>query len=141
MELQDYPGKIANAIGGFFTSLGTTLLDGIKELFLPREGFFDDYFEDMGTYFDEHFGFLSSVLSIFTDLLQAIYDSEATPEGFVFPELKYMEYTLIEEQTINLEDFVSDIPNFQTYMYMVTNVILVGSTFSLGYMKLRQVLR
>lgn len=81
-SIANLPGKIADAISGFFTDLKDGLLEGLKILFIPEE----NPFEGTISLVHEKFGFVFQIVDI-ADFLLTYNFNEAPPDlSFNFPE-------------------------------------------------------
>jgi len=66
-QIFDLPGKIADAIGGFFKNLFDWLMDGLKYLFIPSENW--DPFGPIKNFFQEKFVFITQI----SDVVNTVY--------------------------------------------------------------------
>lgn len=122
--------------------LGNFILDGLKSLFIPRDGYFKELFDDLNTFFSEVFGFLyfpiEHALSWFNRLLNL---PEVAP-SIAIPELAYEGEVLIPAQTYTF-DFLQDEP-FSTvhdYYLMAIDAAMIMSFVHLLQRKYEEVMR
>lgn len=122
--------------------LGNFILDGLKSLFIPRDGYFKELFDDLNSFFSEVFGFLyfpiEHALSWFNRLLNL---PEVAP-SIAIPELAYEGEVLIPAQTYTF-DFLQDEP-FSTvhgYYLMAIDAAMIMSFVHLLQRKYEEVMR
>lgn len=96
---------IGDRIGQFFTDIWNNISDSISSitnaasdwwqsvkdffhsLFVPEDGFFDNYKQNWENWAKEHFGLFFDVELIFEDLL-SIFDGDYDEYGIIIPEIK-----------------------------------------------------
>ena len=66
-KLKNLPGQIING-----------LLDGLKNLFVPSDGYFSDWFDDISTFFNNKLGFLVYPFTFIVDILNRYLDLNDT---------------------------------------------------------------
>lgn len=100
------------------------IIDGIKSLFVPADGFFDTYFTDLKTFFADRFGVLYDLPSALIEILQALVDYEPSTENYSihFPEVKTpsigADGKLVWHTIINEQDYVFDFLNTYPFTYL-----------------------
>ena len=87
---------LGDKIGGFFTNLLNGILDGLKSLFIPGDGFFKTWFSDFKTFIEDKLGFLSTPFTIFIDFIES-----------------YSNLSSSNDIVINIPDIT--VPNFEDY--------------------------
>lgn len=93
------PSKIAEAIGGFFTSLGETLLNGLEYLFVPS----DNLFEDLINLLHEKFEFVFQILEIGDFIIDYDFDDSPPDASVDFSGKKGLNWGSGKIQFINWE--------------------------------------
>lgn len=93
------PAKIADAIGGFFTSLGETLLNGLEYLFVPS----DNLFEDLINLLHEKFEFVFQILEIGDFIIDYDFDDSPPDASVDFSGKKGLNWGSGKIQFINWE--------------------------------------
>lgn len=87
---------LPNKIKAFFTSLGDRisgffddLFTKIKGLFIPSDGFFNTYFNDLKTFFAERFGFIYDLPAAVVTILNKLINYTPAESGYHihFPEV------------------------------------------------------
>lgn len=129
--------KISDFFAGFFDGI----INALKSVFVPEDGYFQDFFERLNDFFSDKLGALYTPIDLFIRLLQAIQNASAGNAGIPFPGLKWQDTYLIEPQTVNLQSIADDFDGLQDKIYFVTDIIMVGAVIWLLQTKLREVLK
>ncbi|MBQ7118230.1 MAG: hypothetical protein IJN88_08475, partial [Clostridia bacterium] len=125
----------------FFFTLGDRiklffekLVEDIKGLFIPSDGFFDTYQQEFQTYFRERFGILYEIPELVISLLQKFvtFNPKEDDYSITFPEVKlpvlengeWREEKLIEAQEFSF-DFINEAPFSLLYDAYVAFIWLV----------------
>lgn len=87
---------LGDKIGNFFTNLLNGILDGLKSLFIPGDGFFKTWFSDFKTFIEDKLGFLATPFTIFIDFIES-----------------YSNLSSSNDIVINIPDI--SVPNFEDY--------------------------
>ena len=115
-------------------TLGNFILDGLKSLFIPSEGYFKELFDDLNEFFSDVFGFLyfpiEHVISWFNRLL-TLPENEPS---IAIPELAYEDTVLIEAQTYTF-DFLDDEPFSTVHDYYL---LAMDAAMIMGFVHLLQ---
>lgn len=124
--------SIGDQITNALTTLGNFLIDGLKQLFIPSDGFFESVANDLSTFFSDRLGLLLypfDFLASLGDRLAGLQTSEPT---CTIPEIAYTDsddnkYVLIEGQTLNVYDLVGRndliVGMHQTYLTVMDGII------------------
>ena len=112
-SIANLPGKIADAISGFFTDLKDGLLEGLKYLFIPS----DNLFLDLIDLVKSKFNFIFQIIEI-TDVLLNDY-SETPPDFNISFDTKWG----------NFDAQLIDLSVFETYRNFVRGIILATSWY------------
>ena len=128
------------------------LLDGIRSLFVPSVGFFEDFTDDMNVVLEERFGvlfqigdFLDNVLSAVKDLVESSGSSDFT---FTLPAMSFTflgyNISLWDDITIEFTEVLSDMSWFSllysAYGFTV-QIFLIAILFSYGDKLFKEVFR
>lgn len=147
------PANIAAAIKGFFdmvvnaiVQLGQTILDGLKSLFIPSDGYFGEVAADMQTWLEDHLGLLVYPFTLVADLASRVAAVQGGEPTAHIPEIAYTDdgekYVLIEEQEVNLYDQVGRNETFielhQLYL-MAMDAAIAGALAFLAWRKFDQI--
>lgn len=133
-------GNILNVLEG----LCTGILEGLVSLFVPDEGYFEDFFDRLNSFFADKLGMLYTPIDMFIQFLNAVNssaDSESGSAVIIFPELKWQEYIIVEKHVIDLQSIAGQLGGLQDAIYFGTDVVMVGSVLLLLQNKLREVLK
>lgn len=130
-KLTDIPGLVfdkfksilnglSSKISEIFSKLAeipSLIIDGIKSLFIPSEGFFDAYFEDLDIYFSQKLGMLLEIPSFVIDIFEQLIEYSPNEEYSIsIPKIEsfYIDgngdqvyYTIIESQIYKF-DFLNE---------------------------------
>lgn len=139
-QLQQEQNNTTNSIFSSISDFFGSFFDNLIGIFVPEEGYFEEFFERLNTFFSDKLGMLYAPIDIFIEVLTAISEGGGSA-GITFPQVKWREYVLIEEQTINLQSIADELGELQEYIYLGTDVIMVGSVINLLQNKLREVLK
>ena len=147
------PQNIANAGKGFFdmvvnaiVQLGQTILDGLKSLFIPSDGYFEGVASDMQAWLEDHLGLLVYPFTLVADLASRIAAVQGGEPTAHIPEIAYTndgeKYVLIEEQEVNLYEQVGRNETFlelhQLYL-MAMDAAIGGALAFLAWKKFDQI--
>lgn len=151
--ITNLPENIANAVKGFFdmvvnaiVQLGQTILDGLKSLFIPSDGYFEGVAADMQAWLEDHLGLLVYPFTLVADLASRIAAVEGGEPTAHIPEIAYTDggdkYVLIAEQEVNLYDQVGRNETFielhQLYL-MAMDAAIGGTLAFLAWKKFDQI--
>lgn len=144
------PSNIAGALSGLFqqvvsavtsigdqitnalTTLGNFLIDGLKQLFIPSDGYFESVANDLSSFFSDRLGLLLYPFDFLVSLGDRIAGLETSEPTCTIPEIAYTDsddnkYVLIEGQTLNVYDLVGRndiiIGMHQTYLTVMDGII------------------
>lgn len=96
---------LGDKIGGFFTNLLNGILDGLKSLFIPEDGFFKTWFSDFKTFIEDKLGFLSTPFTIFIDFIESYSDLSSSNDIVInIPDItvpNFEDYKIISATTFN----------------------------------------
>lgn len=151
--ITNLPENIANAVKGFFdmvvnaiVQLGQTIIDGLKFLFIPSDGYFEGVASDMQAWFEDHLGLLVYPFTLVADLASRIAAVEGGEPTAHIPEIAYTDggdkYVLIAEQEVNLYEQVGRNETFielhQLYL-MAMDAAIGGALAFLAWKKFDQI--
>lgn len=139
-DLQEDQNETTNNIFSSISDFFGSFFDNLIGIFVPEDGYFEDFFARLNRFFSEKLGMLYSPIELFINLLTGIQSASAVDAGIPFPGLKWEDMYIIEPQTISLSEIVADFPELQRKIYFVTNVIMVGSILMLLQNKLKEIL-
>lgn len=134
----DLPAKI----GAAFQAVGQFIIDGIKGLFLPSDGFFDEYWKQLNDFFSDRFGLLYFPIELTVDMVNRILKISQTDPYIQIPELAWDGHVFIPAQRYEF-DFL-DNPQFKQihdYYLMAMDVAMIGALVALLWRKFEEVLK
>lgn len=124
--------SIGDQITNALTSLGNFIIDGLKDLFIPSDGYFESVANDLSTFFSDRLGLLLYPFDFLVSLGDRIAGLQTSEPTCTIPEIAYTdsddnEYVLIEGQTLNVYDLVGRndiiIGMHQTYLTVMDGII------------------
>lgn len=128
--------KISDFFAGFFNGI----INALKSVFVPEDGYFQDFFTRLNDFFSEKLGMLYAPIGFFVNILTAIGNADAFDAGIPFPGVRWGDTWLIEPQSISLSVYTDEFPELQEKLYFVTDLIMIGAVLYLVQNKLREVL-
>lgn len=140
-EQNETSKNIFDKISDFFGSFFENIINAFKSLFVPEQGYFEDFFKRLNDFFSEKLGMLYAPIDFFIRFLQGIGNASVVDAGISFPGVEWNNVWIIEPQVISLKAFADDFPQLQEKIYFVTDVMMVGAVLMLLQNKLREVLR
>lgn len=132
---------ILGKITDFFSSFFENIINALKSLFIPEDGYFSDFFTRLNDFFSEKLGFLYEPIELFLDFLNAIQNASvgASP-GLTFPEIKWEDDVIVPETHADFSIVNEAIPELQDKIYFVTDIIMVGAVLILLEKKIDEVM-
>lgn len=118
-----------NSIGKWFQNLLTGILDGLKSLFIPDDGYFTSYFDELYTFFTEKLGVLLFPIDLFLDLLDRFINLEDNSSGLIhIPSISLGNFgELISERDFYINEYWDDEPYHTLYnVYLVFVHAFIG---------------
>ena len=132
--------NIFDKISDFFSGFFTGIINALKSVFIPEDGYFQDFFARLNDFFSQKLGMLYAPIGFFVDIMTAIGNADSVDPGIPFPGIKWNDTYLIEPQTISLSAYAKEFPELQEKLYFVTDLIMIGAVLYLVQNKLREVL-
>lgn len=130
---QDTNDKVTSFFGSFF--------DNLIGVFVPESGFFSQWFSDLNTFMGQKLGFLWSPFDFIISFLNGVYSSSGSSAQLVFPELAWIDGTVIIPRTVFSFDNIGgqSFQDLRDMIYFSTDVILLGAVVSQFYQKIKLV--
>lgn len=113
-----------NNIWNFLQSLIDALIDMLLSLFVPSEGFFEDWFSSLNDFFADTLGFLYKPFEVLFSLLNAMLNYQLTEFQLYFPGIYWQEYELCPPMYVDI-DMSEEIPKLSFYMHLGTNLVMI----------------
>lgn len=110
----------------FGKKLVDLIINGLKSLFVPEEGFFDEYFNSIRDWFSDRLGFLFAPFDFIIELLNRISNINFSEPIINIPDIKapFTDTNLINKQAYNLNDL-----NNNEVFNNIHNIYLAGVDF------------
>lgn len=137
-KIVDWLGKIVDGI----TGLASSLLDGIKGLFVPSEGFFSSSVGDLKTNFEGKMGLITYPILVLYNFFDRVTTLDEQQPVFTWTNITWMDHVLIPAGQLDFNEFLNDIPALKTAhdVYLqVVNAILIFGFLDLCYKKYRSI--
>lgn len=128
--------KISDFFAGFFNGI----INALKSVFVPEDGYFQDFFTRLNDFFSEKLGMLYAPIGFFVDIMTAIGNVDLVEMGIPFPDVKWGDTYLVRGQTVSLSSYADEFPELQEKLYFVTDLIMIGAVLYLIQNKLKEVL-
>ena len=137
---------IGNQISSAIEALGNFLIEGLKSLFIPSEGYFEGKAIEMRTWLEEHLGLLVYPFTLVADLADRVAGLQNGEPIVHVPEIAYIQdtekYVLIAEQDVNIYDQVNRKQIFldiHKYYLMAMDAAIAVALVVLAWMKFDQI--
>ncbi len=92
--------------------LGENILEGLKSLFIPGDGYFELYFDEFDTWAKARFGFLYTLGDMLSDLVDILKGLMTDDYSFTLPAARFnlngTQYTLWEEYTFDMKSLINN---------------------------------
>ncbi len=127
----------------FGKKLVELILDGLKGLFVPEDGFFDTYFSDLKNWFSDRLGFLWTPFDIIIDILNKILNINFSDPIFHIPEINepFTGSKLISEYDYNLNDLLDNevFKNIHNIYFIGVDAVIIFVLINLARRKIEEV--
>ena len=127
----------------FGKKLVELILDGLKSLFVPEDGFFDTYFSDLKNWFSDRLGFLWTPFDIIIEILNKILNINFSEPIFHIPEINepFSGSKLISEYDYNLNSLLdNDVFNNIHNIYLFgVDAVIIFALINLARKKIEEV--
>lgn len=140
-EQKETTKNIFEAIADFFGGFFDGIINAVKGLFIPEDGYFSDFFERLNDFFSEKLGVLYAPIDMFIDILTGVANAGTGDSGIPFPGIKVGEYVILAPQTVSISSILGDFPGLQEKVYFATDILMIGAVLWLLQGKLREVLK
>lgn len=119
------------------------LLNGLKSLFVPEDGFFDTYFSDLKGWFSDRLGFLWTPFDIIIEILNKILNINFSEPTFHIPEINepFSGTKLISEYDYNLNDLLNNetFNNIHNIYLIGVDAVIIFALINLARKKIEEV--
>lgn len=128
--------ELGDRISGYFTDLYNDLIEGLKSLFIPADGYFDAYMQKTKDWAAERFGFLYTAGDLMVSMVNDLKGLLRDEYTFVLPAARFtlngQTYTLWDEYTVPMGEYLQN--NYMKFAYG-TYKTLLGSVFAFALFK------
>lgn len=127
----------------FGKKLVELILDGLKGLFVPEDGFFDTYFSDLKNWFSDRLGFLWTPFDIIIEILNKILNINFSEPIFHIPEINepFSGSKLISEYDYNLNSLLDNdiFKNIHDIYFIGVDAVIIFALIDLARRKIEEV--
>lgn len=127
----------------FGKKLVELILDGLKGLFVPEDGFFDTYFSDLKDWFSDRLGFLWTPFDIIIEILNKILNINFSEPIFHIPEINepFSGSKLISEYDYNLNSLLDNdiFKNIHDIYFIGVDAVIIFALINLARRKIEEV--
>lgn len=125
-----------DAIQQWFSDLGNDILEGLKKLFIPEEGYFDNYSEEFKTWADNHLGFIYSTVDVVSESVDVLLNMCLEHNGeFSLPEAEFTlngtRYVLWDEYVIDMDDVFEVYPALEVIYKTYLTIVAAAFVFAI----------
>lgn len=141
-ESNEIQKNIFDKIADFFAHFFENIINAVKSLFIPEDGYFEDFFSRLNDFFSEKLGVLYAPIDIFVDIFTGIMNQKDNGISLYFPGVSWDGVYIIQPFRGSILDIGNgaDIPNLREAVQFVTSIIMIGSVLGLLQRKLKEVL-
>ncbi len=130
-RISGFFSNLAESIGSFFSSLGdriqgffvdlyNDIVDGLKKLFIPSDGYFESKKTELETFCTEHFGALYQAPTVLVDFIRKFTTISPQEPAITLPAIEFnfqgKHYQLTEAYTYSFS-WVNDSSHMLYYLY------------------------
>lgn len=127
----------------FGKKLVELILDGLKGLFVPEDGFFDTYFSDLKNWFSDRLGFLWTPFDIIIEILNKILNINFSEPIFHIPEINepFSGSKLISKYDYNLNSLLDNdiFKNIHDIYFIGVDAVIIFALINLARRKIEEV--
>lgn len=142
-EQNDISKGIFDKIADFFASFFSNLMDSIKGLFIPEDGYFSDFFTRLNDFFSDKLGILYTPIDVLVRILTNLKDAQRGSYSLDFPGLKWGDTYIIPKQSFMWSSVYLNNKEFQDLgkqMRLVIDFVMIISVLNLLHKKLKEIL-
>lgn len=119
-DLKQWFQDLGDRIQGFFVDLYNDIVDGLKKLFIPSDGYFESKKTELETFCTEHFGALYQAPTILVDFIRKFTTISPQEPAITLPAIEFnfqgKHYQLTEAYTYSFS-WVNDSSHMLYYLY------------------------
>lgn len=132
---------ILNQITSFFGSFFENIINALKSLFIPEDGYFTTWFTRLNTLLSAKLGMLYAPFDLVISVLTALSSASTSEAGIPFPELAWDGQVIIPAQTFYFSSLGSSFNDLRDAVYFGTDVVLLFAFLVLLQRKINLVMR
>lgn len=119
-DLKQWFQDLGDRIQGFFVDLYNDIVDGLKKLFIPSDGYFESKKTELETFCTEHFGALYQAPTVLVDFIRKFTTISPQEPAITLPAIEFnfqgKHYQLTEAYTYSFS-WVNDSSHMLYYLY------------------------
>lgn len=127
----------------FGKKLVELILDGLKSLFVPEDGFFQNYFDEIQQWFSDRLGFLWTPFDIIIEVLERILNISFDEPIIKIPDIAepFTGQKLISQQEYNLNGLLENeiLKNVHDIYFVCVDALIVFGLVNLTKKKIEEV--
>lgn len=131
---------VLNDIWNFLQSLIDALINMLLSLFVPSEGFFEEWFSSLNDFFSDRLGFFYKPFDVLFTLLNTMLNYDPEKSLLYFPGIYWQEYEICPPTYVDL-DISSKFPKLTTYMHLGTNLVMIFAFLMLVQRKFEEAIK
>lgn len=144
-EQNDISKGIFDKIADFFASFFSNLMDSIKGLFIPEDGYFSDFFTRLNDFFSEKLGMLYTPIDLFVKVVTSIKNANLIVGGSTlsFPDLKWGDTVFIRGFDYNIRHIFNNgyrMSELVDKIRLVNSFIMIFSVVNLLHKKFKEIM-
>lgn len=128
----------------FVYKLIDLLIEALKNLFIPGDEFFNNYFNELKEWFSNRFGFLAYPLDLVLDILNRILNINFTEPAFNIPEIKepITNTNLISATSFNFNTLLenSTLKTVHDIYLILVDAVIIFALVNLAKLKFEEVM-
>ncbi len=118
--------ELGDRIHIFFVDLKNDILEGLKKLFIPPDGYFDNYKQQWDTWAKEHLGFIYDIGDVTKSFIERFFDYfKIDTYTFTFPEASFTirgeKFVIWQEKVVDMA-YILNIPGIK-FLYEAYKII------------------
>lgn len=144
-EQNDISKGIFDKIADFFASFFSNLMDSVKSLFVPEDGYFSDFFTRLNDFFSDKLGMLYTPIDLFVKVVTSIKNAKVVSGGssLFFPELKWGDTVIIKTTDFNIRyqlTYKFGMSELIDKVRFVNNIIMILAVVNLLRNKFKEIM-
>ncbi len=139
-EIGNKISELGDKIGQFFIDLKDGIVEGLKSLFIPEDGYFESFMDKADIWLTEHFGVLYQVTDLFITFINQLINLSPEIPSITVPAIEFNlfdeRFVLVEETEYTFEWlYQSSHPLHYLYMFYRGFTVVIMFFMFLNYVK------